>query len=66
MNVFGQPGHPTPEPVKLTFYYNMNWELTTHEKSFVRREAYFDLQEMVFDGVYQDYNKDDKLIAEGY
>ena len=44
----------------------MNWELTTPEKSFVRREAYFDLQEMVFDGVYQDYSKDNKLIAEGY
>jgi len=44
----------------------MNWELTTREKSFVRREAYFDLQEMVFDGVYQDYNKDNKLITEGY
>lgn len=66
ISVYGQRGHVAPEPLKLTFYYNMNWELTTPEKSFVRREAYFDLHEMVFDGVYQDYNKDNKLIAEGY
>src|SRR6478609_8053891 len=66
IDLFGQSAHPRSEPIKLTFYYNMNWELTTPEKSFARREAYFDLQEMVFDGVYQDYNKDNKLIAEGY
>jgi len=66
INIFGQTRYVNSEPVKLTFHYNMNWELTTLEKSFVRREAYFDLQEMVFDGVYQDYNKDNKLIAEGY
>jgi len=52
--------------VKLTFFYNLNWELTTPEKSVLRREAYFDLQEMVFDGVYQDYNKDNRLIEEGF
>jgi len=63
----GQPTHVLrADPVKLVFYYNVNWELTTPEKSFFTREAYFDLQEMVFDGVYQDYNKDHKLIAEGY
>src|SRR5689334_15105781 len=66
IDVIGQSGHINSEPVKLTFYYNINWELTTPEKSLARREAYFDLQEMVFDGVYQDYNKDNKLIAEGY
>ena len=66
INVDAQPERATPGPIKLTFYYNMNWEFTTPEKSFVRREAYFDLQEMVFDGVYQDYNKNNKLIAEGY
>lgn len=64
--LYGQSGHLASDPIKLTFYYDLNWELTTPEKSFVRREAYFDLQEMVFDGVYQDYNKDNKLIAEGY
>jgi antitoxin component YwqK of YwqJK toxin-antitoxin module len=64
--LFGQPRQPLSEPVKLTFYYNLNWQLTTPEKSFLRREAYFDLKEMVFDGVYQDYTKDNKLIAEGY
>src|SRR5689334_4922576 len=66
IDVYSQPGHITSEPTKLTLYYNLNWELTTPEKSFVRREAYFDLQDMVFDGVYQDYSKDNKLIAEGY
>jgi len=64
--LFGQHGYTVPEPIKLTFYYDLNWELTTPEKSSIRREAYFDLQEMVFDGVYQDYNKANKLIAEGY
>jgi len=64
--LFGQPRHIASDPLKITLYYNLNWELTAPERSFVRREAYFDLQEMVFDGVYQDYNKDNKLIAEGY
>ena len=64
--LYGQPGPLTMDPVKLTFYYNLSWELTTPEKSFYRRQAYFDLQELVFDGVYQDYNKDGKLMAEGY
>src|SRR5579859_2842231 len=54
------------DPAGVTFHYNANWELTTAEKSFFRREAHFDLHDMVFDGVYQDYNKDNKLIAEGY
>ena len=66
INLYGQSGRIASEPIKVAFHYNMNWELTTPEKSFIRREAYFDLQEMVFDGVYQDYNKDNKLIAEGY
>lgn len=65
--LFGQSrGIPHVDPVKVIFYYNSNWELTTTEKHFFKREAYFDLQEMVFDGVYQDYNKNNKLIAEGY
>jgi hypothetical protein len=41
------------------------WELTTAENSLYRREAYFDLTDMVFDGVYNDYNKEDKLIGDG-
>ncbi len=64
--LLGQPGHSTSEPMKLTFYYNLNWELTTPDKSFYKREAYFDLQQLVFDGVYKDYNKANKLVAEGY
>lgn len=53
------------DPVKVTFHYSLTWELTTPEKAAFRREAYFDLQDMVFDGVYQDYNANNKLIAEG-
>ena len=64
--LFAQPGHRASDPIKLTFYYNVNWELTTAEKSFLRREAYFDLQEMVFDGVYKDYDKGNRLIEEGF
>ena len=52
-------------PIKTTFYYNLNWELTAPQKSFFKREAYFDFTDMVFDGVYMDYNKDNVLIAEG-
>jgi antitoxin component YwqK of YwqJK toxin-antitoxin module len=54
------------EPVNITLHYNLNWELTSPEKSFYKREAYFDLKDMVFDGVYKDFNKDGKLMAEGY
>lgn len=54
------------EPGKITFYYNVNWELTTKEKSAIKREAYFNLKDMVFDGVYTDYNAADKVVEEGY
>lgn len=57
---------PNVEPEKITFYYNVDWELTSPENSFYRREAYFNLQEMIFDGIYRDYTKDNKLLAEGY
>src|SRR5882672_3979590 len=55
----------SPSRGKATFYYTLSWELTTKEKSFFRREANFDFIEMVFDGLYKDYNKDDKMIGEG-
>jgi hypothetical protein len=51
--------------MKIVFYYTMNWELTTPERSFFRREANIDLQDMVFDGIYKDYDKENNLIAEG-
>lgn len=54
------------DPVKVTFYYNAVWELTTPANSLYRREAYFDLTDMVFDGVFSDYNRKDELIADGY
>lgn len=60
-----QPRPVRQEPVKVTFHYNILWELTTAENSVYRREAYFDLVDMVFDGVYNDYNRDNKLIADG-
>lgn len=55
-----------PEPVEIVLYYNLNWELTTQENSFFRREAHFDLKDMVFDGVYRDFNKEGVMIGEGY
>jgi antitoxin component YwqK of YwqJK toxin-antitoxin module len=54
------------DPVTLTLYYNLNWQLTMQENSYFRREASFNLTDMVFDGVYKDFNKDDKLMEEGY
>lgn len=63
-SLFAQFDIPQP-PLKATFYYNLNWELTTPEKSFYKRIAYFDFINMVFDGLYRDYNKQDVLIAEG-
>lgn len=53
------------EPVKVTFYYTAVWELTTAENWVYRREAYFDLTDLVFDGVFSDYNKNNELIADG-
>jgi antitoxin component YwqK of YwqJK toxin-antitoxin module len=54
------------DPVEIVLYYNLNWELTTQENSFFKREAYFDLKDMVFDGVYKDFNKAGVMIGEGY
>ncbi len=59
------PGQGRTSSMKVVFYYTLNWELTTPEKSLFRREADFDLSEMVFDGIYKDYDKENKLIAEG-
>ena len=66
--VFSQPAIPQGQvqsPIKVVLYYTLNWELTTQEKSYFRREANFDLGDMVFDGVYRDYDKENKLMAEG-
>ena len=59
------PAQGQSTSMKVVFYYTLNWELTTQEKSFFKREADFDLMAMSFDGVYRDYDKDNKLIAEG-
>lgn len=55
----------TSEPIKLIFHYNTKWELTTPENSMYKREAYFDLKDMLFDGIYNDF-KAGKLIGDGY
>ncbi len=57
---------PASEPISVTLHYNINWELTSPENSYYKREAHFDLKEMVFDGVYKDFTKDGRLIAEGF
>ncbi|MBS1488028.1 MAG: hypothetical protein JST43_10625 [Bacteroidetes bacterium] len=54
------------QPDNVTFYYNIKWELTTPEKSTYKRVAQFDLYNMVFDGVYKDYDKAGRLIGDGY
>jgi hypothetical protein len=61
-----QPTAPKHESVKVTFYYDAVWELTTSANALYRREADFDLTDMVFDGVFSDYNKKDELIADGF
>ena len=50
---------------KIILYYNSDWELTTAEKAVVKREADLDLKEIVFDGQFQDYDKENRLICEG-
>jgi hypothetical protein len=60
-----QPVFTKQEPVKVTFHYNAVWELTTAENAMYTREAYFDLTDMVFEGVFNDYNKKGELIADG-
>ena len=64
-NLYAQSRVSKPEPLKVIFHYNAAWELTTAENSLYRREAYFDLADMVFDGVYTDYSRDDKIIGDG-
>ncbi len=54
------PGQGQILPAKAVFYYTTNWELTTSEKSFFRREATVDLNEMVFDGIYKDYDRENR------
>lgn len=50
----------------VTFYYNSKYELTTPEKSFFKRIAQFNLYDMVFEGVYKDYDLAGRLIGDGY
>jgi TonB family protein len=51
--------------VNVTLYYNDKLELTTKENASSRREAMMDITQMIFDGDYKDYDKDEKLIGEG-
>ncbi len=68
--LFGQsdsnPGQDRGAPINVTLYYSFSWELTTAEKSFFKRETGFDFANMVFDGIYKDYDKANRLIAEGF
>ncbi|MBS1949611.1 MAG: hypothetical protein JST37_01270 [Bacteroidetes bacterium] len=62
------PGQATDDSgnANVTFYYNSKWELTTPEKSIYKRIAQFDLYDMMFNGVYKDYDKEEHLIGDGY
>ncbi|MBS1680877.1 MAG: hypothetical protein JST48_04120 [Bacteroidetes bacterium] len=57
--------HINQTPVKISFYYNIDWELTSPEMFFYRRDAYFDLANVRFDGIYNDYDKDGHLVSDG-
>lgn len=68
--LLGQLCHSQPNGISantnITFYYNSKWELCTPEKSMHKRIAGFDLYNMMFDGVYKDYDKSDHLVGDGY
>jgi antitoxin component YwqK of YwqJK toxin-antitoxin module len=55
-----------PLTQKVTLYYNGAAELTTRENATFKREVEMNLNAMIFNGVYQDYDLKDNLIEEGY
>ena len=50
---------------KVTIYYDQDWRITTSENFQIRREAGIDFSTIVFNGKFKDYNRENKLIAEG-
>ena len=50
---------------KVTLYYNSAVEITNQDKSSFRREAFLNLENIVFHGSFKDYNKQGDLIGEG-
>ncbi len=66
--LFAQPRNQPQRSViqKVTLYYNGAAQLTLPEKATFKRVADLNISAMVFDGVYQDFDLNDKLIAEGY
>lgn len=66
VDCFAQENVNQSQPIKITFHYNQNWELTTPENAVYKREAFFDLKDMMFDGIYTDYNKEGRMIGDGY
>lgn len=63
-----QPGSFRKKSVtqKVTLYYNGAAEITSPEKASMKRMVELNLDAMVFHGVYQDFDLNDNLIAEGY
>ena len=51
---------------KVNLFCNDKGELTSPEKSTFRREAFLDFNDIQLSGLYKDFNKENKLIGEGY
>ena len=51
---------------KVTLFCNDKGELTSPEKSTFRRETFLDFNDILLSGLYKDYNKENKLIGDGF
>lgn len=50
---------------KIQVYYDTEWMISLPNDHSYRRDANFDFIELVFDGGYKDYDKENHLIGEG-
>src|SRR5882672_9263090 len=60
-----EPSNSFYGPRDVTLYINGRGELTSPERSVIRRETSMDLETLLVIGGYKDYNKEGKLIADG-
>jgi TonB family protein len=50
---------------KIQVYYDKDWKISLPSEFAFRRDADFDFIELVFNGQYKDYDKENNLIGEG-
>lgn len=50
---------------KIQIYYNKDWKISVPSNYSFRRDANFDFVELVFNGEYKDYDKENRLIGDG-